>query len=128
MDKEAVVASPIVAAPVDSQTRADITSTRDAHHVHVQSVVGTDGRTKKSKKKKIQERAERVRPAKSVEPDDANYNDMCRQLVAMQKELNLMKTKVGFSRPKTAKKQSDTTAVVQSSDDASTPSTVVTTL
>jgi len=126
MDKDAIVASPIVAAPVDLQTSDNMTSTHDA--LLVPSVVGTDGRTKKNNKKKNQERAERARLAKSVEPDDANYNDMCRQLAAMQKELNSMKTKVGFSRPKTTKKQSDATAVVQSSAAASTMSTVVTTL
>jgi len=61
MDKEALVASPIVAAPVVLLPSANITNTHDA--LNVPSVVDTDGRTKKSNKKKNQERAERARLA-----------------------------------------------------------------
>ena len=113
MDQEALVVSPMIADPV-VLPGANIPNTHDA--LNVPAAVEADGSTKKSNKKKNKERAERARLAKSAEPDDVNYNDVCRQLASMQKELNIMKTKVGFSRPKTVKNQCDGTSALHSTN------------
>jgi len=110
MDEKVSVASSIVTPSVLPLPVANVPNALDIHNAP--GVSDVNGGAKKSNKKKNKERAERARLAKAVEPDDVNYNDMCRQLATMQKELNAMKARVGISRPAAAKKTCAITAIL----------------
>jgi len=53
---------------------------------------------KKNNRKKHNDREHRTRNSKSVEPQDQKYDDICRQLAALQKQLNALKQLVSASR------------------------------
>lgn len=107
------------ASSIPSVPIATIPNKADVSHIAV--VPDADGGTKKNNKKRNKERVQRARVNKAIDSDGVDYSEMCEQLACMQKELNAMKTRVGFSRPIASNKTCAVPAVLERETVAAQP-------